>query len=49
MHVTSGAYPKVASNPGTGEPLSVASSPVAAEQEVFHSPDRPSAILLPIV
>jgi putative CocE/NonD family hydrolase len=49
VHVTSGAYPKVASNPGTGEPLSAASLPVPADQEVFHSPDYPSAILLPVI
>ncbi|XVQ13853.1 CocE/NonD family hydrolase [Spirillospora sp. CA-255316] len=49
VHVTSGAHPKVAANPGTGEPLATARASVPALQEVFHDPDRPSAILLPIV
>ncbi|QFG27550.1 CocE/NonD family hydrolase [Actinomadura sp. WMMB 499] len=49
LHVTSGAHPKVAANPGTGEPLGTAREMVAAHQEVFHDPDHPSAIILPIV
>ncbi|MFI0484491.1 CocE/NonD family hydrolase [Actinomadura sp. 9N215] len=49
VHVTSGAHPKVAANPGTGEPLATATRMVTAHQEVFHDPDRPSAIILPIV
>ncbi|GAA4230674.1 CocE/NonD family hydrolase [Actinomadura meridiana] len=49
VHVTSGAHPKVAANPGTGEPLATASRRVTAHQEVFHDPDHPSAIILPIV
>ncbi|MFI0371633.1 CocE/NonD family hydrolase [Actinomadura sp. 1N219] len=47
VHVTSGAHPKVAANPGTGEPLATATRMVTAHQEVFHDPDRPSAIILP--
>jgi predicted acyl esterase len=49
VHVASGAYPKVARNPGTGEPLGTAATMLVADQEVFHDPDRPSAILLPVV
>jgi putative CocE/NonD family hydrolase len=49
VHVASGAYPKVASNPGTGEPLGTAALMVTADQEVFHDPGRPSAIVLPVV
>jgi putative CocE/NonD family hydrolase len=49
VHVTSGAYPKLASNPGTGEPLGTATALAIAHQEVFHDPDRPSAIILPVV
>ncbi|WP_067829302.1 CocE/NonD family hydrolase [Actinomadura kijaniata] len=49
VHVTSGAYPKVAANPGTGEPIATAREMVAAEQEVLHDPDHPSALLLPVV
>ncbi|MGH3240188.1 MAG: CocE/NonD family hydrolase C-terminal non-catalytic domain-containing protein, partial [Spirillospora sp.] len=49
VHVTSGAHPKVAANPGTGEPLTTATRMVTARQKVFHDPDHPSAIILPIV
>ncbi|MBW8481052.1 CocE/NonD family hydrolase [Actinomadura parmotrematis] len=48
VHVTSGAYPKVAANPGTGAPLAAAGAMVDAEQELYHDPAHPSAILLPI-
>ncbi|QKG26684.1 CocE/NonD family hydrolase [Actinomadura verrucosospora] len=48
VHVASGAHPKVAANPGTGEPLATARRMVPADQEVFHDPDHPSAIVLPI-
>ncbi|MEU9024403.1 CocE/NonD family hydrolase [Actinomadura sp. NPDC048394] len=48
VHVASGAHPKVAANPGTGEPLATARRMVPADQEVFHDPDHPSAIILPI-
>lgn len=48
VHVTSGAHPKVAVNPGTGEPLATATRMVPARQEVFHDPDHPSAIILPV-
>ncbi|WP_433478477.1 CocE/NonD family hydrolase [Spirillospora sp. CA-142024] len=49
VHVTSGAHPKVAANPGTGEPLATAATrTVRAHQEIFHDPGHPSAIILPI-
>jgi putative CocE/NonD family hydrolase len=49
VHVTSGAHPKVAVNPGTGEPLATtATAMVTARQEVLHDPDHPSAIILPL-
>ncbi|GAA0554606.1 CocE/NonD family hydrolase [Actinomadura livida] len=48
VHVTSGAHPKVAANPGTGDPLATASRMVKAAQELFHDPDRPSAIILSV-
>jgi uncharacterized protein len=50
VQVASGAYPKVAVNPGTGAPLATPDTAmVAARQEVFHDPARPSAIVLPVV
>ncbi|MEU8344151.1 CocE/NonD family hydrolase [Spirillospora sp. NPDC048832] len=49
VHVTSGAHPKVAANPGTGAPLATATTRMLeAHQELFHDPDHPSAIILPI-
>jgi putative CocE/NonD family hydrolase len=49
IHVASGAHPKMASNPGTGEPLGTAAVMVPADQEIFHDSDHPSAIVLPVV
>ncbi|MGZ4433305.1 MAG: CocE/NonD family hydrolase [Trebonia sp.] len=47
VQVASGAYPRVDRNPGTGEPLS-ATTMVTADQEVFHDPEHPSVIVLPV-
>ncbi len=46
VQVASGAYPRVDLNSGTGQPAG-GSSMVAADQEIFHEPDHPSAIILP--
>ncbi len=48
VQVASGAYPRVDRNPGTGEPLSATIMVTTADQEVFHDPKHPSAILLPV-
>jgi hypothetical protein len=49
LQVSSGAHPRFARNPGTGERLATATSLKVAEQTVYHDPDHPSAILLPVV
>jgi hypothetical protein len=49
LQVSSGAHPLYARNPGSGEPLGKATTMVAADQEVFHDPARPSAVVLPIL
>ncbi|MEU7001877.1 CocE/NonD family hydrolase [Nonomuraea sp. NPDC046570] len=49
VHVASGAYPTIARNLGTGDPLGSGGAAVAADVEVFHDPDRPSALTLPLV
>ncbi len=49
VQVASGAYPRVARNPGTGEPIGTATAMLTADQEVLHSPAHPSAIILPVV
>jgi len=48
VQVSSGAFPRYARNPGTGEPLATATTMRAADQTVHHGPAHPSAIILPI-
>ncbi len=47
--VASGAHPRWNRNPGTGEPDGTATTLLPAEQQVYHDPDHPSALLLPVV
>jgi hypothetical protein len=49
LQVSSGAHPRYARNPGTGEPLATATTLSVAEQTIYHDPARPSAVLLPTV
>jgi uncharacterized protein len=49
LQVSSGAHPRYARNPGTGEPLATATKLLPARQAVYHDESRPSAILLPVV
>jgi putative CocE/NonD family hydrolase len=48
VQVSSGAHPRWARNPGSGEPLATAQTLRAADQTVFHDPAHPSAIILPV-
>ncbi|MGD0704368.1 MAG: CocE/NonD family hydrolase [Trebonia sp.] len=48
LQVSSGAHPRYARNPGSGEPLATAATLRTALQSVHHDPDRPSAVLLPV-
>ncbi len=48
VQVSSGAFPRYARNPGTGEPLATATTLRAADQSVHHDPAHPSAIILPV-
>jgi putative CocE/NonD family hydrolase len=48
VQVSSGAFPRYARNPGTGEPHATATTLRAADQEVFHDAEHPSAIVLPV-
>lgn len=48
VQVSSGAFPRYARNPGTGEPHATATTLVAADQTVLHDPEHPSAIILPV-
>lgn len=47
VHVASGAYPRIARNPGTGAALTAGSPMVPSDQEILHDPDHPSAVVLP--
>jgi len=49
LQVSSGAHPRFARNLGTGEPLGTGTTLRAAHQEIFHDPERPSALLLPVL
>lgn len=46
--VASGAHPRFCRNPGSDEPLATATTLLVSNQAVHHSPECPSAILLPI-
>ncbi len=46
LQISSGAFPRYARNPGTGEPTATAQTLHPADQTVFHDPEHPSAIIL---
>jgi uncharacterized protein len=48
IQVSSGAFPRYARNTGTGQPHRTATELQAAEQEVYHDPGHPSAVILPV-
>jgi putative CocE/NonD family hydrolase len=48
VQVSSGAHPRYARNPGTGEDPVRATRLVPAEQEVFHDAARPSSVTLSV-
>jgi putative CocE/NonD family hydrolase len=46
--VASGAHPRFARNTGTDEPIATATTLVPVDIEIFHDPERPTAIHLPV-
>lgn len=48
VQVASGAHPRFARNTGSGEPSATATKLIAADQAIYHDPEHPSAILLPV-
>jgi putative CocE/NonD family hydrolase len=48
VQVSSGAHPRFARNLGVGEPLATAVTMHSADQEVWHDPAHPSAVVLPV-
>lgn len=49
LQVSSGAHPRYARNPGTGEEPLIATHLEAVEVELLHGPEHPSALILPRV
>jgi len=49
VQVSSGAFPRFARNLGTGEPLATGTKMKVADQQIFHDPAHPSAVILPIL
>jgi putative CocE/NonD family hydrolase len=47
LQVSSGAHPRYARNPGTGEDPVTATTLQAVDVEVLHDPEHPSALVLP--
>ncbi|HZR39307.1 MAG TPA: CocE/NonD family hydrolase [Ktedonobacteraceae bacterium] len=48
VQLSSGAHPRYARNPGSGEPLGTATKLLVADQSIYHDPNHPSAIILSI-
>jgi uncharacterized protein len=48
VQVSSGAHPRFIRNLGTGEPLATGNTLKIADQTVYHDPEHPSALLLPV-
>src|SRR5207249_426919 len=48
VHVAGGAHPRFVRNLGTDEPVATGTTLRPARQAVHHSPERPSAVLLPV-
>jgi putative CocE/NonD family hydrolase len=48
VQVSSGAHPRYARNPGSGEPLGTATRLFVADQSIYHDPHHPSAIILSV-
>ena len=46
--VASGAHPRFARNTGTDEPFGTATKLLPVDIEIFHDPDHPSALHLPV-
>ncbi|MFD6756835.1 CocE/NonD family hydrolase [Micromonospora gifhornensis] len=49
LQLSGGAHPRYVRNPGTGEPLGTAVTLRGGFREILHDPERPSAVVLPVV
>ena len=48
VQVSGGAHPRWARNPGSGEPLGTAARLRSSQRWIFHDPQRPSVVWLPV-
>src|SRR5260221_1307365 len=48
VQISSGAHPRYARNPGSGEPLATATKLLVADQSIYHDPEHPSGIVLSV-
>jgi uncharacterized protein len=48
VQISSGAHPRFVRNPGSGESLATGTKLRVADQVVYHDPEHPAAILLPV-
>jgi uncharacterized protein len=49
LQVSSGAHPRWARNPGSGEPMATCTTMLTADQTIYHDEHHPSAVVLPVV
>lgn len=49
LEISSSNYPRYDANPNTGTEIATERNPVLATQRVFHTPDCPSVLQLPVV
>ncbi len=48
VQVSSGSFPRFARNLGAGEPIATATAMIPADQSIYHDPEHPSVIFLPV-
>jgi predicted acyl esterase len=49
VEISSSAYPFIAPNPNTGNPIATDTASRVARQTVFHDRSRPSRLVLPFI
>lgn len=49
LQISSGAHPRYARNPGSGEPLGSATKLLSADQAIYHDPEHPSGIVISVL
>ena len=49
LEVSSSNYPRFDRNPNTGQRIATETNPIPATQRVYHGPDTPSRVILPVI